>query len=71
METKIANVSRAAFSENYTNEWGAHNTVRFLKISWDVVDPGSCSNAGVRIQLRGIGRTCCKRKATATSDGNQ
>ena len=31
METKIANVSRAAFSENYTNEWGAHNTVRFLK----------------------------------------
>ena len=31
IETKIANVSRNAFSENYTNEWGAHNTVRFLK----------------------------------------
>lgn len=31
IETKIANVSPAAFSENYTNEWGTHNTVRFLK----------------------------------------
>ena len=30
-ETKVANVSREAFNENYTNEWGAHNTIRFLK----------------------------------------
>ncbi|MGG5371890.1 rhamnulokinase [Enterococcus sp. AZ196] len=31
IETTVANVSREAFSENYTNEWGAHNTIRFLK----------------------------------------
>ncbi|MGX7174036.1 rhamnulokinase [Enterococcus ratti] len=31
IETTCANVSRAAFSANYTNEWGAHHTVRFLK----------------------------------------
>ena len=31
VETKVANVSREAFNENYTNEWGAHNTIRFLK----------------------------------------
>ena len=31
IETKVPNVSLAAFDENYTNEWGAHNTIRFLK----------------------------------------
>ncbi|EOI53051.1 rhamnulokinase [Enterococcus gilvus] len=31
VETKVARVSRKAFFENYTNEWGAHNTIRFLK----------------------------------------
>lgn len=31
IETTIANVKRNAFLENYTNEWGAHNTIRFLK----------------------------------------
>lgn len=31
IETKVANVTREAFYENYTNEWGAHNTIRFLK----------------------------------------
>ncbi|MDH6364357.1 rhamnulokinase [Enterococcus sp. PF1-24] len=31
VETTVANVSSAAFSGNYTNEWGAHNTIRFLK----------------------------------------
>lgn len=34
IETKVPNVSLAAFDENYTNEWGAHNTIRFLKILW-------------------------------------
>lgn len=31
IETKVPNISAAAFDENYTNEWGAHNTIRFLK----------------------------------------
>lgn len=31
IESKLHNVSREAFQENYTNEWGAHNTIRFLK----------------------------------------
>lgn len=31
IETTLFNVSREAFFENYTNEWGAHNTIRFLK----------------------------------------
>jgi rhamnulokinase len=31
IETKVPNVSITAFDENYTNEWGAHNTIRFLK----------------------------------------
>ncbi|MGC6767987.1 rhamnulokinase [Enterococcus sp. LJL51] len=31
IETTLFNVSRQAFFENYTNEWGAHNTIRFLK----------------------------------------
>lgn len=31
VETKVANVTQEAFYENYTNEWGADNTVRFLK----------------------------------------
>ncbi|MGM0124643.1 rhamnulokinase [Enterococcus sp. AZ194] len=31
VETTVFNVSREAFLENYTNEWGAHNTIRFLK----------------------------------------
>lgn len=31
IETKIPNVSLDAFNANYTNEWGAHNTIRFLK----------------------------------------
>lgn len=31
IETTVHNVSKEAFYENYTNEWGAHNTIRFLK----------------------------------------
>ncbi|GAB2022553.1 rhamnulokinase [Pseudolactococcus yaeyamensis] len=31
IETKAFDVSQTAFQENYTNEWGAHNTIRFLK----------------------------------------
>ncbi len=31
VETKVPNVSMTAFNENYTNEWGAHHTIRFLK----------------------------------------
>lgn len=31
IETTIPNVSLEAFHANYTNEWGAHNTIRFLK----------------------------------------
>lgn len=31
IETTIPNVSLEAFQANYTNEWGAHNTIRFLK----------------------------------------
>lgn len=31
IETTVAKISHAAFSANYTNEWGAHNTFRFLK----------------------------------------
>lgn len=31
VETKLFDVSKRAFQENYTNEWGAHNTIRFLK----------------------------------------
>lgn len=31
VETKIPNVSPDAFHLNYTNEWGAHHTIRFLK----------------------------------------
>lgn len=31
IETTVASVSAQAFNENYTNEWGAHNTIRFLK----------------------------------------
>ncbi|MCB5954333.1 rhamnulokinase [Enterococcus sp. CWB-B31] len=31
IETKVATITRNAFYENYTNEWGAHNTIRFLK----------------------------------------
>ncbi|EPI00528.1 rhamnulokinase [Enterococcus faecalis 13-SD-W-01] len=31
IETTVASVSPQAFDENYTNEWGAHNTIRFLK----------------------------------------
>ncbi len=63
IETKIANVSRNAFSENYTNEWGAHNTVRFLKNimgMWLIQEVAL--NARVRVQLCGIGRACCKEK---------
>ncbi len=33
IETKVPNVSLAAFNENYTNEWGAHND-SLLKTSW-------------------------------------
>ena len=31
VETQMADVSQAAFRANYTNEWGACNTIRFLK----------------------------------------
>ncbi|MGX7163455.1 rhamnulokinase [Enterococcus massiliensis] len=31
VETTVANVTQDAFLANYTNEWGAHNTIRFLK----------------------------------------
>ncbi|MBP3040403.1 rhamnulokinase [Bacillaceae bacterium Marseille-Q3522] len=31
IETNFVNISQKAFFENYTNEWGAHNTIRFLK----------------------------------------
>ncbi len=31
VEAKNANASVAAFKENYTNEWGADHTIRFLK----------------------------------------
>ncbi|KPG68466.1 rhamnulokinase [Enterococcus sp. RIT-PI-f] len=31
IETNVPKISAAAFDENYTNEWGAHNTIRFLK----------------------------------------
>ena len=31
VETTVPRVSREAFLANYTNEWGAHNTIRFLK----------------------------------------
>lgn len=31
VETLVPNLNRDAFYENYTNEWGAHNTIRFLK----------------------------------------
>lgn len=31
IETKVFDVSQTAFQENYTNEWGVHNTIRFLK----------------------------------------
>ncbi|OTN75646.1 rhamnulokinase [Enterococcus sp. 8G7_MSG3316] len=31
IETTVPTISAAAFDENYTNEWGAHNTIRFLK----------------------------------------
>ncbi|MGM9902687.1 MAG: rhamnulokinase [Enterococcus sp.] len=31
VETNRRNVSKYAFTENYTNEWGASHTVRFLK----------------------------------------
>lgn len=31
VESKVENISREAFLANYTNEWGAHNTIRFLK----------------------------------------
>ena len=31
VETTVADVSKEAFIANYTNEWGVHNTIRFLK----------------------------------------
>lgn len=31
VESKVENISQEAFLANYTNEWGAHNTIRFLK----------------------------------------
>lgn len=31
IETKVPVVSSMAFNQNYTNEWGANNTIRFLK----------------------------------------
>ena len=34
IETTVTTISAEAFQENYTNEWGAQNTIRFLKILW-------------------------------------
>lgn len=31
VETNVINVHQDAFLANYTNEWGAHNSIRFLK----------------------------------------
>ncbi|MGH2282537.1 FGGY-family carbohydrate kinase, partial [Enterococcus faecalis] len=31
IETTVTTISAEAFQENYTNEWGAQNTIRFLK----------------------------------------
>lgn len=31
VESSVENISQNAFLANYTNEWGAHNTIRFLK----------------------------------------
>ena len=62
IETKIANVSRNAFLKIIRMNGVPITRCVFEKHHGDVVDPGSCPNARVRVQLCGIGRACCKRK---------
>lgn len=47
IESTVPNVTQTAFLENYTNEWGAHNTIRFLKNimgMWLIQEVARCQN---------------------------